>query len=155
MYDLSNNVARYRFGALNCDEFPKSEIQRTRQSHCGGRRYFSEGTHSPPKESIKSIYFFSLQTLSQQFLYSMNFWLLICPEWLCFDWSFGSIELVKTWLDVRVLAIFAFNVRLLHIILNGSRLISHPTWINFVWFWLMNPMPFINFAEMSWLRPPL
>lgn len=59
----------------------------------------------------------------------MNFWLLICPEWLCFDWSFGSIELVKTWLDVRVLAIFAFNVRLLHIILNGSRLITHLTCI--------------------------
>lgn len=59
----------------------------------------------------------------------MNFWLLICPDWLCFDWSFGSIELVKIWFDVRVIAIFLFNVYMLQIILSGSRWVLNIAWL--------------------------
>lgn len=51
----------------------------------------------------------------------MNLWLLICPDWLCFDWSFGSIELVETWFDTRVVAILVFNGYMFQTVLSGSR----------------------------------
>lgn len=40
--------------------------------------------------------------LSQNFLYAMNFFLLLMPDWLSFDWSFASIELVEDFKDFRV-----------------------------------------------------
>ena len=40
--------------------------------------------------------------LSQNFVYAMNFFLLLMPDWLSFDWSFASIELVEDFKDFRV-----------------------------------------------------
>lgn len=61
------------------------------------------------------------QTLSQHFLYALNFWLLLCPDWLCFDWSFNSIRLLESWNDLRVSAIIIFATLLLIFVLKGSR----------------------------------
>ena len=44
------------------------------------------------------------RTLTYSYLGALNLWLLLCPYWLCCDWSMGSIELVHTMYDVRLLA---------------------------------------------------
>lgn len=46
--------------------------------------------------------------LSQNFLYSFNFYLFVLPDWLCFDWSFGSIEKIENFEDLRIFGIVAF-----------------------------------------------
>lgn len=46
--------------------------------------------------------------LSQNYLYCLNCFLLLCPDWLSFDWSFSSIRLVKDFTDPRVFCIVIF-----------------------------------------------
>ncbi|XP_070503725.1 protein O-mannosyl-transferase Tmtc4 [Chironomus tepperi] len=46
--------------------------------------------------------------LSQNFLYCFNFYLLLMPDWLSFDWSFDSIERIEGIQDVRMIGIVAF-----------------------------------------------
>ncbi|KAG5668176.1 hypothetical protein PVAND_016126 [Polypedilum vanderplanki] len=43
-----------------------------------------------------------MKFLNQSFLYVLNFWLLLMPEWLSFDWSFSSIKLIKELTDFRL-----------------------------------------------------
>lgn len=42
-----------------------------------------------------------LRILNYNYIYCLNLWLLICPEWLCFDWSMGCIPLI-TGYDQRI-----------------------------------------------------
>lgn len=49
-------------------------------------------------------HFFYLQILSQLYLYSLNIWLLLCPIWLCCDWSFECVSLL-TICDIRIITI--------------------------------------------------
>jgi hypothetical protein len=51
---------------------------------------------------------FLTRTLTQNYLYFINMWLLILPEWLSFDWSFLSIELIHSFSDVRIIFVMAF-----------------------------------------------
>lgn len=48
--------------------------------------------------------------LSQNFLFVLNLWLLVCPQWLCFDWALGCVDLVSTFFDGRVIGIFAMYI---------------------------------------------
>lgn len=48
-----------------------------------------------------------LRILNYNYIYSLNMWLLICPEWLCFDWSMGCIPLI-TGYDKRIFFIILF-----------------------------------------------
>lgn len=51
------------------------------------------------------------QVLNYNYLYSLNAWILLCPEWLCFDWSMGCIPLITInagFNDIRLLAIIFF-----------------------------------------------
>ncbi|XP_035733184.1 protein O-mannosyl-transferase TMTC4-like isoform X1 [Vespa mandarinia] len=48
-----------------------------------------------------------LRILNYSYIYSINIWLLICPEWLCFDWSMGCIPLI-TGYDKRIFFIILF-----------------------------------------------
>jgi hypothetical protein len=48
-----------------------------------------------------------LQVLSYSYIYALNGWLLLCPEWLCFDWSMGCIPLIES-LEPRLLAVGLF-----------------------------------------------
>lgn len=59
--------------------------------------------------------------LTQNFLYILNFWLLLCPDWLCFDWALGSIQLVDSLTDLRILSILIFYVFLILILFKGSK----------------------------------
>nr|XP_055191908.1 protein O-mannosyl-transferase TMTC4 isoform X2 [Nyctereutes procyonoides] len=46
----------------------------------------------------------SLEAINYNYYYSLNAWLLLCPWWLCFDWSMGCIPLIKSAGDWRVTA---------------------------------------------------
>lgn len=48
-----------------------------------------------------------LRALNYSYIYCLNAWLLICPEWLCFDWSMGCIPLITTY-DKRIFFILIF-----------------------------------------------
>ncbi|XP_059622180.1 protein O-mannosyl-transferase TMTC4 [Phlebotomus argentipes] len=52
----------------------------------------------------------STKSLSQMYLYALNYWLLLCPDWLSFDWALGSIRLVDSVLDMRLIPIVIFWV---------------------------------------------
>ncbi|XP_044010083.1 protein O-mannosyl-transferase TMTC4-like [Aphidius gifuensis] len=55
-----------------------------------------------PASFLDSIY---LRHINYHYIYSLNFWLLICPEWLCFDWSMGCVPLISNF-DLRIFFIF-------------------------------------------------
>jgi len=56
--------------------------------------------------------------LSQNFLYCFNFYLLLMPDWLSFDWSFESIKKIEEYQDVRSLGILAFYGMLVAVVLR-------------------------------------
>nr|XP_012218090.1 PREDICTED: transmembrane and TPR repeat-containing protein 4 isoform X1 [Linepithema humile] len=47
--------------------------------------------------------------LNYNYIYCLNTWLLICPIWLCFDWSMGCVPLI-TGYDHRIFMIIMFWV---------------------------------------------
>ncbi|CAL7943080.1 unnamed protein product [Xylocopa violacea] len=48
-----------------------------------------------------------LRMLNYSYIYCLNVWLLICPVWLCFDWSMGCIPLITS-IDNRILFVLLF-----------------------------------------------
>ncbi|KAG8452066.1 hypothetical protein GDO86_004021 [Hymenochirus boettgeri] len=46
-----------------------------------------------------------VRAINYNYYYSLNGWLLLCPWWLCFDWSMGCIPLIKSLTDWRVIAL--------------------------------------------------
>ena len=49
-----------------------------------------------------------LRCLNFNYILALNFWLMVLPEWLCYDWALGSIELITSFQDPRILAIVTF-----------------------------------------------
>ncbi|XP_077339086.1 protein O-mannosyl-transferase TMTC4 isoform X3 [Lithobates pipiens] len=45
-----------------------------------------------------------VRVINYNYYYSLNGWLLLCPWWLCFDWSMGCIPLIKSLSDFRIMA---------------------------------------------------
>ncbi|XP_067842710.1 protein O-mannosyl-transferase TMTC4 isoform X2 [Heptranchias perlo] len=45
-----------------------------------------------------------VRAINYNYYYSLNTWLLVCPWWLCFDWSMGCLPLIKSVSDIRFLA---------------------------------------------------
>ncbi|XP_052004901.1 protein O-mannosyl-transferase TMTC4-like [Xyrauchen texanus] len=43
-----------------------------------------------------------LRIVNYNYYYSLNAWLLLCPWWLCFDWSMGCVPLIKSANDWRI-----------------------------------------------------
>ncbi|XP_036435293.1 protein O-mannosyl-transferase TMTC4 [Colossoma macropomum] len=43
-----------------------------------------------------------LRIVNYNYYYSLNAWLLLCPWWLCFDWSMGCVPLIKSASDWRI-----------------------------------------------------
>ncbi|XP_014219395.1 transmembrane and TPR repeat-containing protein 4 [Copidosoma floridanum] len=35
-----------------------------------------------------------LRIINYHYIYWLNFWLLLCPDWLCFDWSMGCVPII-------------------------------------------------------------
>lgn len=61
------------------------------------------------------------RNLTQNYLYVLNFFLLIAPDWLCFDWSFDSIELISSFNDFRVVFIVIFYIFVTTAIIEGLK----------------------------------
>lgn len=59
--------------------------------------------------------------MTQNLLYVINFWLMMCPDWLCVDWSGGSIDLITTWFDFRIIGIAKLYLLLFLILTRGTR----------------------------------
>ncbi|EHB03258.1 Transmembrane and TPR repeat-containing protein 4 [Heterocephalus glaber] len=57
-----------------------------------------------------------VRAINYNYYYSLNAWLLLCPWWLCFDWSMGCIPLIKSVGDWRVIALAALWLCLIGLI---------------------------------------
>nr|XP_005007211.1 transmembrane and TPR repeat-containing protein 4 isoform X3 [Cavia porcellus] len=57
-----------------------------------------------------------VRAINYNYYYSLNAWLLLCPWWLCFDWSMGCIPLIKSLGDWRVTALAALWLCLIGLI---------------------------------------
>ncbi|XP_068628548.1 protein O-mannosyl-transferase TMTC4-like [Battus philenor] len=44
------------------------------------------------------------------YIYFLNFLILIWPQWLCYDWSMGCLQLIKDLIDYRIFFIITFNI---------------------------------------------
>ena len=55
---------------------------------------FSKPTFKPVDNPASFLDSFFLRFINYNYIYFLNLWLLICPEWLCFDWSMGCIPLL-------------------------------------------------------------
>ncbi|CAG5119360.1 unnamed protein product, partial [Candidula unifasciata] len=51
--------------------------------------------------------------LNYNYLYAINAWILLCPQWLCFDWSMGCVPTIASLDDPRLIAVMLFWVMLL------------------------------------------
>ena len=68
-------------------------------------------SHSPPL-----LFLFDWQIVNYNYYYSLNAWLLLCPWWLCFDWSMGCVPLIKSatdWRMVWLLLLWCSSLRFL------------------------------------------
>lgn len=52
------------------------------------------------------------RTLTFLYLPSFNFYLLVFPRWLSFDWSMNAIPLIQSFVDIRNVATFVFYASL-------------------------------------------
>ena len=68
---------------------------------------FIAPTFQPVDNPASFVLDISLRVLNYNYIYCLNVWLLICPEWLCFDWSMGCIPLITTY-DKRLFFILIF-----------------------------------------------
>lgn len=60
------------------------------------------------------------RALTYLYLPAFNSWLLLCPVWLCFDWSMDSIPRLKTLDDPRNLATVILIVLLIILLVYGE-----------------------------------
>ncbi|XP_020293536.1 transmembrane and TPR repeat-containing protein 4 isoform X2 [Pseudomyrmex gracilis] len=57
-----------------------------------------------PASFVDNMFF---RILNYSYIYCLNTWLLICPVWLCFDWSMGCVPLITDY-DYRIFVIIIF-----------------------------------------------
>ncbi|EDW80903.1 uncharacterized protein Dwil_GK11776 [Drosophila willistoni] len=62
------------------------------------------------------------RVLSQQYLLVMNLWLMLCPQWLCYDWALGCVKLVTSIWDLRLQGVIGFYSILLVALMHFRRL---------------------------------
>ena len=68
----------------------------------------------------------SVRSLTFAYLPALNFYLLLCPVRLSFDWSMSAVPLVDTWSDARNLMTSAFYVSLILMTWRVMRDINCP-----------------------------
>ena len=51
---------------------------------------------------------FLARFLSFNYIYCLNFAILLCPNWLSFDWAMGCVNLVQSIWDIRIFILIAF-----------------------------------------------
>uniref|UniRef100_A0A665VFN4 dolichyl-phosphate-mannose--protein mannosyltransferase n=1 Tax=Echeneis naucrates TaxID=173247 RepID=A0A665VFN4_ECHNA len=60
------------------------------------------GTGPPAFTEVDNPASFAENIVNYNYYYSLNAWLLLCPWWLCFDWSMGCVPLIKSATDWRM-----------------------------------------------------
>ncbi|XP_060681826.1 protein O-mannosyl-transferase TMTC4 isoform X1 [Hemiscyllium ocellatum] len=60
-----------------------------------------------------------VRAINYNYYYSLSTWLLVCPWWLCFDWSMGCLPLIKSVGDIRIFAPLVFWTILIGIIFQA------------------------------------
>jgi hypothetical protein len=83
---------------------------------------FSTPEFRPEDNPIAAIDGQLMRFVNQNYLFVLNFWLLLMPEWLSFDWSFASIEIIEGFVDVRVGLVGVFYVALVWFVLVGAKM---------------------------------
>ena len=53
--------------------------------------------------------------LTYNYLLAVNTWLLLCPDFLCCDWTMGTIPLIESLFDARNLATLSFYLAMVNI----------------------------------------
>lgn len=59
--------------------------------------------------------------LSQNYLYAINLWILLCPQWLCFDWALGCVRLISNVWDLRLQAVLAMYSLAIVAVINSRQ----------------------------------
>ncbi|XP_053597358.1 protein O-mannosyl-transferase TMTC4 [Microplitis demolitor] len=54
-----------------------------------------------PSSFINNIF---MRHINYQYIWSLNLWLLICPQWLSFDWSMGCVPIINSF-ELRLLSV--------------------------------------------------
>uniref|UniRef100_A0A0K2UVT7 dolichyl-phosphate-mannose--protein mannosyltransferase n=1 Tax=Lepeophtheirus salmonis TaxID=72036 RepID=A0A0K2UVT7_LEPSM len=52
----------------------------------------------------------TIRRLTWSYLLALNSWILLCPDWLCCDWTMGSVPLVPGFSDIRNLSTCLFFI---------------------------------------------
>ena len=73
----------------------------------------------------------SVRSLTFAYLPALNFYLLLCPVRLSFDWSMSAVPLVDTWSDARNLMTSAFYVSLILMTWRVMRDINCPDTVSY------------------------
>ncbi|XP_077516142.1 protein O-mannosyl-transferase TMTC4-like [Amblyomma americanum] len=68
---------------------------------------------------------FLVRVVNYNHVYALNAWLLLCPQWLCFDWSMGCLTLIRSVADIRILSSVALWVSLAMLV--GQALVAADT----------------------------
>ncbi|KAL1437818.1 hypothetical protein MTO96_048517 [Rhipicephalus appendiculatus] len=66
---------------------------------------------------------FFVRVTNYNHVYALNAWLLLCPQWLCFDWSMGCLTLIRSITDIRIVSVIALWLFLAVLI---SRMVLAP-----------------------------
>ncbi|KAK8776025.1 hypothetical protein V5799_030630 [Amblyomma americanum] len=66
-----------------------------------------------------------VRVVNYNHVYALNAWLLLCPQWLCFDWSMGCLTLIRSVADIRILSSVALWVSLAMLV--GQALLAADT----------------------------
>lgn len=64
---------------------------------------------------------FEFQFFSSIYVHALDLWLLICPDWLCCDWSHGSLPFIETWTDYRIVFALVVYIFLIRAFIMGPR----------------------------------
>jgi len=58
------------------------------------------------------------------YIHALNAWILLCPQWLCFDWAFNCVPLIHSLQDRRNLATLCFWAVLVLLFIRSARVRS-------------------------------
>uniref|UniRef100_A0A673KYS8 dolichyl-phosphate-mannose--protein mannosyltransferase n=1 Tax=Sinocyclocheilus rhinocerous TaxID=307959 RepID=A0A673KYS8_9TELE len=111
IYELAHRLLSRRKSADVSDLFTGGLLMRLALLFLGGSfllyaRWRIMGTGPPSFTEVDNPASFAenviLRIVNYNYYYSLNAWLLLCPWWLCFDWSMGCVPLIKSATDWRI-----------------------------------------------------
>ncbi|XP_055086621.1 protein O-mannosyl-transferase TMTC4 isoform X1 [Periophthalmus magnuspinnatus] len=112
VYELSQRLLLRKKTSSISDFFHVGLLRRLALMLLGGlsmlyARWKIMGTGPPaftevdnPASFAENIFF---RIVNYNYYYCLNAWLLVCPWWLCFDWSMGCVPLIKSAADWRMM----------------------------------------------------